>query len=430
MLRVNRDKFVLNLVLMIVIGLFSQAAYSQISLNGDFRLRAYNDRFSEAMDDRGDENYLRHLARLRAKIQANPSTTVYTELITWTQDNPVSPVRNIGGTGRMQYGISQVYVDLLIPNKLIFDLIRLRVGRQQFPIGNGLSFGESYYFFDKFDGGRVDLSFYGTNLSLFGAITGQNLSASGLYPDPGSDQVFAARLARPLLKQNFMAYYIYHKLRGDFNDSYITGVGVSNKFLKGRLDYFLEFAKQFYNQLDGLPEMGGIGFMGGVGYRFAWGPFRSIKVETKFAAYQGDDADTEKIERFSPLYASFFWGSRRGYVNGAIGGDYPYAGHNPEGSKIWYSRIYFIPRQLPKFRLQFDFLFINEYVNNDDYNSMDDELAIKLYYKYSQQVQFQFRFARNFPNDDDFDTNESGSISWSEDRVDMTRFMLEMLVNF
>ena len=413
-----------------LLGILSDTASAQMTFDGDFRVRLYNDRFSEAMDDRGDENYMRYLARVRTKMQVNNRTFIYAEFTTWTENNPTSPVRNIAGTGKMEYGVSQLFGELLFPNLLGLDLARVRVGRQQFPIGKGLSLGESYYFFDKFDGVRLDMAYRDYTLAMFGAITGQNLSESGLYPDPGSDQLYAVRLSRPVLNQNVMGYYIYQRLRGQFNDSYIFGGGVSGDFMTKRLDYLVEFDKQFYHQVDGLPEKHGFGFMGGIGYRTSLGPFRSVKVETRYAAYEGDDADTDDYEQFSPLYPNFFWGSRDGYVNGEIGGDFPYDGRNPEGSRLWFSRVYVIPTKLPRLRLQLQFIKIDEYVDNDNYNSMDDELSVKAYYKLSDQVQLQLRFCRNYPNDDDKDVNDSGQISWSEDRVKMTRFMTEINVKF
>ncbi len=312
----------------------------------------------------------------------------------------------------------------------MFDLMRARIGRQQFPIGKGLSQGDSYYNFDRFDAIRFDFALRSYTLSTFSAITEQNLSATGLYPDPGSDQLHIVRLTRPIMKQEFMGYYIYNRLRGQFNDSYIIGGGFNGDAKKGRLTYFLEVAHQTFHTLDGLPEKGGIGYMGGISYRWTWGPFRSIKVETRYAAYQGDDASTEKVEQFSPLYPSFFWGSRVGYVDGAIGGDYPNTGHNLEGSRIWYTRIYFIHKNLPKLRVQLHYIKMEEYVNNDNYNSFDDELSLNMYYQLSTQTQLQFRACRNFPNDDDYDLDGGGTISWGEDRVEMTRFMMEFQVKF
>jgi hypothetical protein len=170
--------------------------------------------------------------------------------------------------------------------------------------------------------------------------------------------------------------------------------------------------------------------MGGVSYRWGMGPFRSIKIETRYAAYQGDDAKTEKIEQFSPPYPDFFWGSRVGYVNGDVGGDYPRNSQNLEGSRIWYSRIYFIPKVLPKVRLQFQYVKVNEYVDNDNYNSMDDEFSARLYYSVTNNSAFQLRFSRVIPNADDKDRDGNGSITSSEDRVSVNTVMLEWQIEF
>ncbi len=402
----------------------------QITTEGDFRLRAYSDRFSDALDDRGTENYLRYLARVRTKAQVNRNASVFSELTVFSESSPVSPVRNIAGTGKMQYGISQLYAELVQPKFLVFDLFRARVGRQQFPLGEGLVQGESVEYFDKFDAIRFDMAYRAYTLSLFGAITEQTLSASGLYPDPGSDQLYIARLSRAFGNQTVMGYYVYDRLRGDFNDHYVVGGGASGNFMRNRLQYFAELAGQKFNTLSGLPDKGGIGYMAGISYRWAWGPFRSVKAETRYAAYQGNDATTEKTEIFSPAYPGFYWGSRAGYVDGAIGGDYPYNGFNPEGSRIWYSRLYLIPRQMKQVRFQIQYTAVSEYVNNDDYNTMDDELAMMVYYEVSPQARLQFRIAKNYPNGEDRDVNNSGAVTWSEDRVAKTRFMTELQVQF
>ena len=170
--------------------------------------------------------------------------------------------------------------------------------------------------------------------------------------------------------------------------------------------------------------------MGGVGYRWAWGPFRSIKVEARYAAYQGDDAKTKKIEQFSPPYPSFFWGDRNGYVNGEIGGDFPWRGRELEGSRILYGRIYVIPKNFPDLRIQLQYLKMNEYIDNDNYNSKDDEISLRLYYKLFNQSQLSFRFTRSFPNGEDKDINNSGLLSSSEDRVSYSRIMFELQVVF
>ena len=406
------------------------AKAAQIDVDGDFRLRLYNDRFSETMDDRGTENYARYLGHIRAKARVNPKTHFYTELITWTENNETAPARNIAGTGRMKWGISQIFAELVQPDFLFFDLFRARVGRQQFPIGEGLTQGESSYYSDKFDGVRFDMSYRAYVLSFFGSITGQNVSENGLYPDPGSDQLYVARLSRSLGNHSVMGYYVYNKLRGQFNDSYIFGGGFNGNVMQTHLQYFLEVAHQDWHQLEGFPSKGGWGYMAGAAYRWSMGPFKSVKAETKIAAYQGDDTDTDEIEIFSPLYPSFYWGSRRGYVDGGIGGDYPFNGRNPEGSRLWYSRIYVVPNKFPQARLQLQYVKIDEFVNNDGYNSMDDEFSVKLYYQLSPQTQLQLRYARNFPNGEDKDANESGTISSMEDRYTQDRLMAELTVKF
>jgi len=429
MKRIKQIHFLILWSVILFAGLVPRVS-AQFNVEGDFRVRLYSDEYHEALDDRGTENYLRYLGRIRAKAAVNQQTSFYVEFITQIENNPLSPVRNIGGTGKMQYGISQIFAEYRTDNVPVFDLMRFRVGRQQFPIGQGLSQGDSYYNFDRFDAVRFDFALKSYTLSTFSAITEQNLSSTGLYPDPGSDQLHILRLTHPVMDQDVMVYYIYNKLRGQFNDSYIIGGGLNGDAKKGRLTYFLEVAHQTFNTLEGLPDKAGLGYMAGVSYRWTWGPFRSIKVETKYAAYQGDDADTREVEQFSPLYPSFFWGSRGGYVDGAIGGDYPNRGRNLEGSRIWYSRIYFIHKNLPKLRAQFHYMKVSEYIDNDNYNSFDDEVSMNLYYQLSSQTQVQLRVCRNFPNDDDKDLDEGGTITWGEDRTKMTRFMFEFQVKF
>lgn len=409
------------------LALATGTARSQ-DLSADLRIRFYNDQFLNTRDNRGTEDYIRYLARIRARWSASANASLYNELITFTEANPLTPVRGIAGTGNIYYGISQLFGQLTYPDVLWFDVLRLRLGRQQFPIGKGLSLGESFYFVDKFDGARLDLSFRTYNLSLFGAITGVNVSESGLYPEPGTDQLYVARVSKPLYRHTLMLYYIYEKPRNDFNDRYIVGTGFNADWLDGRLDYYFEGAWQNFHTLEGLPGKSGIGYMGGIGYRWSWNFFRSLKIETQYAAYEGDDSSTPETEIFSPLYPSFFWGDRNGYVNGEIGGDYPYDGRNPEGSRIWYTRFYFRPAVLPDLRLQFQYIQIREYVNRDDYNIFDDEFAIKAYYDLSRQVGLQLRYAIDFSNGEDKDLNGNGIITSSEDRVNRQRFMFEFLI--
>jgi len=405
-------------------------SFAQMNFDGDFRFRWYNDKFTETMDGRDRENYIRYLGRIRANIRSTSNITFNTEVTTVVESPNTVSARNIAGSGKLNFKISKIYAELTESNLLYMDVVRVRVGRQPFGMGSGLSFGESYYFLEKFDGVRVDAAYKNYSLTLFGAITGQNLSESGLYPEPGSDQVYVARLTGNFYDQSLMGYFIKEKLRGSFNDNYIFGGGLSGAFLNNRLDYFAEFAHQTFNTPPSLPKKSGIGYMAGIGYRFTLGPFRSIKVETRYAAYQGDDANTEKIERFSPSYPSFFWGDRAGYVNGEIGGLYPNRGRNPEGSRIWYSRIYFIPKALPDLRVQFQHLVNKEYVDNDGYNTFDNEFSARIYYKILKNAQLQLRYSRGIPNGEDIDLNQSGTISSTEDRISYHRIMMEISLVF
>jgi hypothetical protein len=421
--------FFLLACLAFLLGMQPATVRAQFTVDGEFRTRWYSDRFGDALDKRGQENYIRYMGRIRAKAAIGTQASFFTEFITLT-DNPVAPVRNIAGTGAMRYGVSEIYAEITGMNFLVFDVARLRVGRQQFPIGNGLSLGESYNP-DKFDGARLEVARGLFTLGLFGAITGQNLSSSGLYPDPGSDQMYVARLGVNFVKQDLMAYAISHRLRGEFNDSYILGGGSSGSFLVDKLEYFGEFAYQKFNTAPGLQTRSGIGYMAGLGYQWTWWVFRSMKFETRYAAYQGDDASTpDKIEQFSPLHASFFWGARTGYVSGDIGGDFPNKTLNREGSRIWYSRFYVVPRALPRLRLQVQFVHVSEYVNNDGINFMDDEFAFRAYYTISNQVQLQGRYSLVWPNDGDRDLDASGGISSSEDRLTVRSLMMEIQVRF
>ncbi|MFZ4619337.1 MAG: hypothetical protein ACOYNS_02170 [Bacteroidota bacterium] len=422
----KRTSFLTAILSMLLV---CQLLDAQINVDGDFRMRWYSDSFGWTRDGRAQENYMRYLGRLRAKAKVTSNTSFNTELITLI-DNPGQPVRNIAGTGPMRFGISQIYAEMSEQDVLMFDLARIRVGRQQFPIANGLSFGDSYYYTDKFDGGRLDLALFPVTLSLFGAITGQNLSSSGLYPDPGSDQIYVAKLGGTFFDQDLTVYGIQQKLRGAYNDNIVVGAGAAGELLFNNLEYFAEGAMQKFNQAPGLPEKGGIGYLGGIGYRWGMGPFRSIKVETRYAAYQGDDAKTKKIEQFSPPFPNFFWGSRVGYVNGDVGGDYPRNGQNLEGSRIWYSRIYVIPKMMPKVRLQLQYISVNEYVDNDNYNSMDDEISVRIYYTVTNNSAFQLRFARSIPNGDDKDRDGGGVITSSEDRVSVNSYMVEWQIEF
>lgn len=419
----------ISIIFIIIIFLITIELKAQMNLEGDFRVRYYSDQFYNTMDNHGAENYFRFMGRLRGKMKAGNNIFFNTEIISLS-DNPFIAARNIQGTGKMKFGISQLYGDLLFPDFLVFDLARLRVGRQQFGIGNGLSFGDSYYYLDKFDGVRADFAYNQFSLTLFGAITGQNLSSSGLYPEPGSDEIYAAKLGANIEKHEVISYFILQRLRGLFNDNYIAGGGVNGSFLRDKLEYFGEFAYQKFNTLPGLPEKAGIGYMAGVSYIFPFSIFRSVKVEARFAAFQGDDATTEKIEQFSPAFPNLFWGDRTGYVNGEVGGDYPHKGLDLEGSRIFYGRIYFVPEFMPKIRLQFQYVLVRDYVNNDGVTTKDDEFGVRLYYSLTKQTQLQFRFARTIPNAEDLDLNKSGVITSIEDRYGVNRFMFEINMAF
>ncbi len=427
----NRDKVTTRRFVFLLIAwlIGPTLASAQFSMEGDFRVRWYSDSFQEAADSRAKENYMRYLARIRAKTKAGENTVFATELISLI-DNPGQPVRNIAGTGPMRFGISQLYAEITEPDFFFFDVVRMRLGRQQFPIGNGLSWGESYYMLNKFDGLRLDFLYDPFTLSLFGAITGQNLSPSGLYPDPGSDQIYAARIGTMIMNQSVMAYGILQRPRGTYNDTYVAGVGANGEVAFKDLTYFAEGAYQQFKQPPGFPEKGGIGYMAGISYRWGMGPFSSIKVETRYAAYEGDDASTTNIEQFSPPHPSWYWGSRAGYVDGEIGGDYPHNSLVAEGSRIWYTRFYVIPRALPKIRFQVQYVKVGEYVDNDGINSMDDEVSARIYYALSTQSQLQLRFSRVMPNDADRDLDGGGSITSSEDRISINSLMLEWQLSF
>lgn len=418
---------VVPVLLGLVFGAHPTAA--QVQVGGDYMVRAYAERFSNSMDDRGDENYMRFLGRIYMHAPVADNASLRTDFVTLSE-NPEFPTRSIAGTGAMRYGISQIYGEVMTPDFLVFDLARFRIGRQQYGIGEGLSLGESYYLADKFDGLRCDFSYRNWTFGLFGAITAQSLSESGLYPEPGSDQLYVGKVEYQLYRQTLLAYSIYEKNRGDFNDNVITGFGSSGSVMHRDLNYFVEVARQDYNTLAGLPEKSGMGYMAGLSYRWSMGPFRQIKAEIRGAGYQGDDAATDRIETFSPFYPSWWWGDRTGYVNGSIGGDYPHRGIQLEGSRVWYGRVYFSPTAVPKARLQFQYVTVGDWVDNDDYTEPDDEFAVKLYYQVNDNVRVQGRYVKRIPNGEDEDLNDSGTITSIEDKVDAERFMVEFRVQF
>ena len=418
-------KSVLILAFCILAG--TEITLGQIAVNGDFRTRAYYDHFSKSLDDRPSLNYLRYLGRFNLRAPVSNNMSFYSEFTTFT-NNPASVTRNIAATNEMYYGISQLFTEATYTSLPVVDLMRLRLGRQQFPLGRGLSQGESSYFVRLFDGVRVDMSRSGTQLSLFGAVTRQSLSPSGLFPASGGDKIYIARLSRNFYGQDVMSYFILNRLEGMFNDSYIFGGGIRGSFLSPELEYFGEVAHQTFNQAPGLPSMGGYGYMAGIGHRWPMGPFRWVKIEARTAAFQGNDESTNKIERFAPQFTSFFWGDRAGYANSFIGGDAPLNGQNLEGSYIYYGRIYFVPNILPQTRFQLQYIYVTEFNDNDNYNSRNNEFSARLFYQVSRNSRFQLRYVHRMPNENEF--NPALSESSTNDRFSIHRYMFEWHVRF
>ncbi len=415
------------LLIVFLLGFGATEIKAQFTVTGDFRTRFYYDTFSGGIQDRQDLNYIRYLGRINVRSNVGDNVSFYSEFMTFT-DNPLSVTRNIAGTEEMYYGISQLFAEVVFPDAPVFDVVRFRVGRQQFPIGRGLSQGSSTSYARLFDAVRGDFSKYDFNLSLFGSVTRQNLSPSGLFPDSGGDKIFIGRLSRTVLNQDLMSYFILNRLDGNYNDSYIFGGGIRGSFLDPELEYFGEIAHQTFNTAPGFPRMSGIGYMAGIGYRWQMGPFRWVKLETRYAAYQGNDESTDRIERFSPLYPSFFWGDRAGFANGVIGGDYPRDGANLEGSRIFYNRIYFVPQAMQRLRVQFQYIYVTEYVDNDNYNSMNNEFSARVFYSITRNSRIQFRYVLREPNEDDFNPNLPESST--RDRFSIHRYMFEWHVRF
>ncbi len=417
-------------VLFFMAFIFQSDVFAQFDVGGDFRLRWYTDAYTQTRDDRPKVNYSRMLARINTSYKVSDLAHLNIEVMNLA-DTSTSAARGISGTGPIHFGVTQLYAEITKADFMGLDLIRFRGGRQQFSVGNGLSFGESYYYYDKFDGARLDVSYDPISLTLFGAIYGQDVSSNGLWPDAPADQIFVANIGAKVLEQDLIAYGITNHPRGEFNDSYILGAGSSGSFLNDKLDYFVEGAYQKFIQPPGAANKSGIGYMAGLGYKFSLYPFRSIKIETKYAAMQGDDPNTAEIEQFSPPFPDFEFGERKGFVNSVIGGDYPHKDKNLEGSRIWFSRIYFIPKILPKFRLQFQYTKVGGYEKRTDgYNQFDDEWQIKAYYSVTSRIQFQVRYERVIPNDADKDINQNGVISSLEDRYFLDSFMFEIRLKF
>jgi hypothetical protein len=417
------------LIATVVTLLAASQAYGQVRVGGDFMMRFYTEKFYNTLDDREGLNYMRLRARLSMDAPIGEIASFHTDFVTLSA-NPVFPTRALGGSGSLDYGISQVYGDIVTPEVPMWDLARFRVGRQHYSLGEGLTLGDSYYQIDNYDALRIDLSRGNWTLGLFGSITGQEISSGGYYPKPGSNQLYVAKVERELYDHILLAYGVYEKQRGDFNDNFIAGFGSRGRIFLRDLAYFGEFASQYFNTLPGLPDKGGIAYMGGISYSWTMGPFRTIKAEFRAAGYQGDDAGTEKIEIFEPFYPSWAWGDRVGYVNGDIGGDYPHRGIRPEGSRIYYWRVYFSPSAMPKARLQLQYTTVHDWVNNDNITQPSDEFGMKLYYSINQNVRLQARYFLRMANSGDADVNESGVISRSEDSYDAQRIVFEFLFRY
>jgi hypothetical protein len=412
-----------------VILLWAPAAYGQVRFGGDFMMRFYTEKFYDTMDDRGGLNYMRLRGRLSMHAPIGKIAAFHTDFVT-VSGNPVFPTRAIGGLGSLRYSISQIYGEIITPDVPMWDLTRFRVGRQHYQLGEGLTLGDSYYMTDNYDAMRIDLTRGNWTLGLFGSITGQEISEGGYYPEPGSDQLYVAKVENELYDHVLLGYGVYEKLRGDFNDNVVAGFGSRGRIYLRNLAYFGEFASQWFNTPAGLPDKGGIAYMGGISYSWTMGPFRIVKAEFRAAGYQGDDADTDKIEIFEPFYPVWAWGDRVGYVNGDIGGDYPHRGRRLEGSRVYYWRVYFSPAAMPEARLQLQYTTVGDWVNNDDITEPNDEFGMKLYYSINQNLRLQARYFYRMANSGDADVNDSGIISRSEDRYDVQRIVFEFLFRF
>lgn len=428
MLKTNRA-YLLIILVAAAASLTASGVRAQMQISGDFMTRNYWEMFSDDRDDRENLEYMRFLGRMTAVAPIGRDARFRTDLVT-ISDNPVYPSRSLAGTGGIRFGISQIYGEFMQPDFLFFDLARFRFGRQHYELGNGLTMGESYYQLEDYDGVRADFARRNWTLGLFGAITEQTLTPDGFYPEPESDQLYVMQVQYEVQEHTLLGYSIYEKQRGGFNDNVIFGAGASGQVFLPKLEYFSEAAYQTYNTLSGLPDQGGLGYMAGISYSWSMPHFRSVKAEVRTAGYQGDDADTDKTEMFSPIYPSWWWGDRTGYASGSIGGDYPNNDKQAEGSRVWYGRIYFSPTILPKSRVQFQYVTVGDWVNNDNYTEPDDEFGVKVYYQVSDNVRIQGRYFKRMPNGEDFDQNGDGTISRIEDKVTAERLMFEFRVQF
>ncbi len=402
---------------------------AQVQVGGDFLVRSYLEQYGETRDDRPDLSYMRYLGRLYLYSPLGEYGSFHSDFVT-ISDNPVFPPRTIAGSGPIYYGISQIYGEILTPHAPWADMARFRIGRQHYELGSGLTLGDSYYMIDGFDALRADLARGSWTVGLMAAITAQDVTEGGFSAEKGSDQLYVAKLEYGMYDHTLLAYSVYDKRRGVFNDNIVTGFGATGHIGVRDLEYFGEAATQRYNRLTGMPKKGGTAYMAGLSYRWSAGPFRVIKVEVRGAGYQGDDAATDRVEIFEPYYPSWFWGDRAGYVNGSLGGDYPHLGRRPEGARVWYGRIYFSLASLPKYRLQLQYVSVEDWVNNDGVTEPNDEFGAKLYYTLNNNIQLQARYMIRRANSADADLNGNGAISRYEDRYDVDRLMVEFRVQF
>lgn len=402
---------------------------AQVQVGGDFMARSYLEQYSNTLDDRPDLTYMRYLGRLYLYSPLGEYGSFHSDFVT-IGENPVFPTRTIAGSGEMYYGISQIYGEILTPHMPWADMARFRFGRQHYELGSGLTMGDSYYLIDGYDGVRADLARGPWTVGLMAAITAQDITAGGFAAEKGSDQLYVAKLEYGMYDHTLLLYSVYDKRRGVFNDNIVTGLGATGHIGVRNLEYFGEVATQRYNRLAGLPKKGGTAYMAGLSYSLSTGPFRVIKAEVRGAGYQGDDDTTDRIEIFEPIYPSWAWGDRAGFVNGTIGGDYPHMDRRLEGTRVWYGRVYFSLAALPKYRLQLQYVTVDDWVNNDGVTEPYDEFGIKLYYTINNNIQLQARYMNRRANSEDADLNGNGVITSYEDRYDVDRLMMEFRVQF
>ncbi|MCP4573998.1 MAG: hypothetical protein GY838_16690 [bacterium] len=420
-------RFILTGILFLLLG--AAQAPAQIQVGGDVMMRYYWENAWNTRDDRESLNSSRILSRLYVDTSVGEHAAFHADLVT-ISENPVYPARTISGAGNIIYGISQVYGEMMTPNLPLFDLARLRFGRQHYKLGQGLTLGDSYYQLDMYDSVRADLMVGNFTFGLMGAVTSTEVSSGGYYPKPGSDRIYVGKVEYELYDHTLLGYTVYEAPQGDFNDNVITGLGAKGRIVLRDLQYFGELATQNFNTLSGLPDKGGMAYMGGISYRWSMKGFRTIKVEVRGAGYEGDDAGTEKVEIFEPYYPSWYWGDRTAYVNGSIGGDYSHRGIRPEGSRVWYGRVYFSPTSLPKWRFQLQYATVSDWIDNDGFDAGNDEWGLKLFYEINSNVRLQGRYFRRMASGADEDLNASGIISRSEDEYEAQRIMVEMRVQF